>query len=145
MKDDGTHFSHKLKLPAHMDSLHEFIQFMEQSARQLGIEEALIQKLTLVAEELLVNVVHYAYVDTGEDGGIELQCGMADRQTFCMRISDKGKPFDPLSAAEPDLTRDIEDRPVGGLGVYLVRELADHLDYQRKDGANVVLFCKKVW
>lgn len=144
MKDDDTYFSHRLKLPAHMDSLHEFIQFMEQSAGELGLEDALIRKLSLVAEELLVNVVHYAYAGTGEDGGIDLQCGMADRQTFCMRIADKGKPFDPLSAAEPDLTRDIEDRPVGGLGVYLVRELADHLDYQRKDGANVVLFCKKV-
>lgn len=144
MKDDDLNFSHGVKLPAHMDSLQTFIDFIGNSAKELGIEDTLIQKLKLVAEELLVNVVHYAYAESGKDGDIELQCGMADAELFCMRIADKGKPFNPFSAPEPDLTRGIEDRPVGGLGVFLVRELADRLDYWRKDGANVVLFCKKV-
>ncbi|MGM0451971.1 MAG: ATP-binding protein [Thermodesulfobacteriota bacterium] len=144
MKDEALTFPHGLKLPARMESLHGFLEFIGQTAESLGLEASLIPKLKLAGEELLVNVVHYAYSDTDETGDIELRCGMADPETFCMAVLDQGTPFNPLSAEAPDLTEDIDQRPVGGLGVFLVREMADRLDYCRADDTNVVLFCKKI-
>ena len=143
MKDEARTFPHVLRLPARMDSLNAFIEFIGRTAEALGLEAALIPKLKLAGEELLVNVVHYAYSDTDAAGDIELRCGMADPETFCMAVLDQGTPFNPLLAEAPDLREDIDQRPVGGLGVFLVREIADRLDYCRKDDTNVVLFCKK--
>lgn len=144
MKDDYLNLSHVLKLPARMDSLEAFAGFIEQTCEALHIRDPLIMKLKLAAEELLVNVVRYAYTKAGGEGAIEMRCGMADPETFCMAILDQGTPFNPLLAPQPDLDDDIDNRPVGGLGVFLVREMADHLDYTRENGTNAVLFCKKI-
>src|SRR6056297_3649933 len=127
-----------------MDALNAFLEFIGQTAKELGLDAALIPKLKLAGEELLVNVVHYAYSDMDGAGNIELRCGMADPETFCMAVLDQGTPFNPLLAEAPDLTEDIDQRPVGGLGIFLVREMADRLDYCRKDETNVLLFCKKI-
>jgi len=144
LKDEALAFPHGLKLPARMESLHGFLKFIGRTAEALGLEASLIPKLKLAGEELLVNVVHYAYLDTHAAGDIELRCGMADPETFCMAVLDQGTPFNPLRTEAPDLTEDIDQRPVGGLGVFLVKEMADRLDYCRKDDTNVVLFCKKI-
>lgn len=144
MKDDYLNLSHVLKLPARMESLEAFAGFIEQTCEALHLRNSLIMKLKLAAEELLVNVVRYAYEKNDGEGDIEMRCGMADPETFCMAILDQGTPFNPLLAPQPDLDDDIENRPVGGLGVFLVREMADHLDYTRENGTNAVLFCKKI-
>lgn len=144
MKNKALKLSRVMILPAHMDSLEPLVEFVARTGLDLGIEDSVIPKLKLAAEELLVNVVRYAYAESGGNGDIEVRCGMADTQTFCMAILDKGMPFNPLEAGLPDLTEDIDHRPVGGLGVYLVKELADYLDYSRDNDTNVVLFCKSI-
>ena len=144
MKNEDLNLSHRLNLPATMDSFGQFVAFVQQTCENLGLDASLTLKLGLVLEELLINVVHYAYEDAGEPGDIEVRCGMAGPETFCLVIRDRGKPFNPLLAKTPDLSENVEDRPIGGLGIFLVREIADRLEYHRDDGTNTLVFCKNI-
>ena len=67
----------------------------------------------------------------------------ADKE-LCFVIRDKGKPFDPTAQDEADTTLSLEERPIGGLGIYLVRQLMDSINYERIDGQNVLTLRKKL-
>lgn len=144
MKNEDLAFSRSLTLPARMASFGPFMEFLRKTGESMNLEASLVSRLGLAAEELLVNVIHYAYAEAEEPGDIELRCGMADAETFCMVIRDRGTPFNPLLTEDPDITKSVNERAVGGLGLFLVREIADHLDYFREKDANIVVFCKKV-
>ncbi len=144
MKNDESGLSHSLTLPARMASFDAFMAFVRQTAESLNIRAPVISKFELAAEELLVNVVHYAYAGSDAPGDIEMRCGMAAPDMFCMEVRDKGAPFNPLQAGTPDLSGSMDERPVGGLGIFLVRELADRLDYYREENTNTIVFCKSI-
>ena len=99
-------------------------------------------QIGLVVEELGINVVKYAY----EDGGgheFSISVRSADR-SLTLEIVDGGRAFDPLEdAPPPDLEASLEDRPIGGLGVYLVRTIMDELSYRREDGRNRLTAVKR--
>ena len=94
-------------------------------------------KLELVLEELLVNVARYAYPPGS--GDVEVAYA-AEPGELTVEISDKGRAFNPLEARLPDLSADLVDRPIGGLGVLLVRSLVGSIAYRREDGRNTVSF-----
>ncbi len=99
----------------------------------------LIFKVNLVLDELSVNIVNYG----GETSEIEVSLA-ADAEVVRVEISDDGRPFDPLTeAVEPDIDAPLEDRPVGGLGIHLVREMMDELHYSREDGRNRLAMVKR--
>lgn len=130
--------AHRLVLPACVESLEEFRQFVRGGAAACGIESAEIDKLDLVMEEILMNVARYAYVP--ETGTAEVSYRQTSPGKLRVEISDQGRPFDPLAADPPDLMRGLADRPIGGLGVFLVRTLVDSMTYRREDGRNVLSF-----
>ena len=96
--------------------------------------DGLLFQIKLILEELAMNVINY-----GNRGGtepIEIRLA-AEGGVIILEISDVGKPFDPLrDAPPPDLTSPLEERPIGGLGLYLVRTLMDEVHYRWEDGAN---------
>lgn len=94
--------------------------------------------LSLVIEELVTNVVNYAY-GPGDDGPLEVSLDFSDGH-IVGKIVDAGPPFDPTAMAAPDTTAEIEDRPIGGLGVHIVRTLAESVGYAREGERNVVRF-----
>ena len=128
-----------LRLPATMESLERLCAFVVQRARQCGIAAERLLRIELVLEELLTNVIHYAYPDA--EGDIEVQCFMEDPACFCLIIRDWGRAFDPLAKETPCVSTDVCERPVGGLGIYLVRHKADDVCYQRQDDRNVLKVC----
>jgi anti-sigma regulatory factor (Ser/Thr protein kinase) len=89
-----------------------------------------------VLEEVLVNIISYAYGD-GVAGTIRVSAAVDDERVT-LEFRDSGVAFDPLGRAEPDLDADISDRPVGGLGVFLVKELSTSVAYERRNGENVL-------
>jgi anti-sigma regulatory factor (Ser/Thr protein kinase) len=97
-------------------------------------------KVKLVIEEIMVNVIAY-----GADGGhaptVRFKLGQ-DQLRLVMHIEDNGIAFDPLQQSMPDLTASLEDRPIGGLGVYLVRQLMDSVDYRRDGNWNCLTVSK---
>ncbi len=96
----------------------------------------------LAIEELVTNCIKYGYDDAGEHI-IVIVLSVAD-QALTMVVTDDGHPFDPLKVPPPDLSLDIQDRPIGGLGIYLLRELADQITYERRDNKNRLTLTKSI-
>jgi anti-sigma regulatory factor (Ser/Thr protein kinase) len=109
--------------------------------RAAGLPDEAIDELELVLEELLVNIISYAYDEAG--GGTIAVSASVDRGTLTLEFRDRGRPFDPLEREEPDVDAPIEERPIGGLGIFLVKELATSVRYERVDGQNVLTVVKE--
>jgi serine/threonine-protein kinase RsbW len=125
-----------IRLPAKTESLERLRAFVLDWVNQCGISAQTRLEVDLVLEELLTNVINYAYPD--ESGDVEVGYAMEGPKRLCLTVKDWGKPFNPLACAEPALYADVEDRKVGGLGIYLVRHIADRICYRRLGDSNVL-------
>jgi serine/threonine-protein kinase RsbW len=96
----------------------------------------------LAIDELVTNCIKYGYDDKNAHT-IEISLSIVDH-AVTMVVVDDGHPFDPLKAPKPDLSLRIEDRPIGGLGLHLLRELSDTIAYERRDGTNRLTLTKKL-
>jgi anti-sigma regulatory factor (Ser/Thr protein kinase) len=128
----------RITLPASLDSLHTLLQFARAGAESAGLGQDERDKLDLVLEELLVNIARYAY--RPGSGDVEVAYAADGPGVLLVEVSDTGRIFNPLESKEPDLSGGLTDRPVGGLGVFLVRRLADSITYRREQGRNTVSF-----
>ena len=109
-------------------------------------ETDLMYKIDLAAEEIFVNIAHYAYKDKlppGETGTVILDCTMDD-DTLCMIFRDKGIPFDPLARPDPDITLSAQERSIGGLGIYLTKKYMDSVEYRYENNKNILTIEKKM-
>lgn len=123
-----------LKVETRHDELDRITAAVEDFGEQESWSPALIFRVNLVLEELGLNVMDYGYDDGLHEFEIVLT---SEPDTLTIEIIDDGRPFDPLSDTPPPvLEGSIEDRPIGGLGVHLVRELMDELHYRREQGRN---------
>ena len=117
-----------------------FSSFIKSVTEKIGIEKSLARQLRLAVEEAVVNVIEHAYpVDT--EGDITIQV-MYDSNTIRILITDYGVAFDPTAKEKPDTSLSVEDRQIGGLGLLLIRELMDSINYERIDGKNVLTLVK---
>lgn len=126
-----------LRLPAKLEHLEKFRSYVLDKAENCGLAPDILFKIELVLEELLTNVIHYAY-NVDDNGDMEVGCSLADDSTFHLFIHDWGRPFDPLARQDPDITQGIDERGIGGLGIHLVRRMVDQITYQREAGSNVL-------
>jgi anti-sigma regulatory factor (Ser/Thr protein kinase) len=126
----------KISLPAGLNNLAALISPVKDSAVQQGISQKRVMEIELALEETLINIINHAY--GGNPGDIEIGCYRTDNNRFVMEIADSGPPFDIFSTKEPDLSADIADRQVGGLGVYIIKQLMDEVTYQRSDTHNIL-------
>lgn len=138
--DDNT----TLHIPASVERLEEARAFVGMRADALGVPEGLTMKLDLVLEELLVNVGSYAYPE-GE-GDLEICCSVesddsGESGSFCLVLRDWGVHFDPLAKDDPDVQADMDERTVGGLGIFLATQMADACSYTRKGNRNEFKAC----
>ena len=125
------------------NDVHEvarFSSFIKSAIAKLGIETSLARQLRLAVEEAVVNVIEYAY-PIGTDGDITIKM-MSDGHILRFQIIDAGVPFDPTKKDKTDTTLSVEDRQIGGLGILLVRELMDSINYEREDGKNILTLIK---
>lgn len=122
-----------LCLKAELGNLDQATDFVARCAEEVGVAAGRQVGLSVALEEAFVNVCNYAYPDA--PGDIELLCSFVGND-FVLEISDQGVPFDLLSLAEPDTTAAIEDREIGGLGIFLLRKFTDEVSYRRENGCN---------
>ncbi len=112
----------------------------EAFAEEFGIPATIAMKFNVIFEELLNNIVTYAYSDDDEHD-IEVRMELAGKR-LTMTIADDGVPFNPLGAEAPDTDVSLEEREIGGLGIHVVRSLIDDVTYQRRIGKNVMNLMK---
>ena len=117
-------------------------QFVEEVCEEIGLDMSTTMQMNLALEEAVVNVMKYAYPH-GIVGNIHIEAQASDvRLKFV--ISDNGTPFDPTAKAEVDTTLSAEERPIGGLGIHLVRKIMDSINYERTRNKNVLTLRKKI-
>lgn len=135
-------FFRSLVLPNDVQAVPQLNQFVDEICDSVDLDPAQTMQMNLAIEEAVVNVMNYAYpADVHGDVNIDVQ-GNDEQLEFI--ISDSGIPFDPTAREKVDTTLPLEDRPIGGLGIFLVRELMDSIHYKRVDGKNVLTLCKKL-
>jgi serine/threonine-protein kinase RsbW len=128
-----------IKFPAKIEYLENILRFVRSCARNEGFSKKRISNIELALEEALANICHHAYT-AGTCGDMEIQCRTDDSKRLIIDIIDTGKPFNMLSVSEPDLTGDVANRDLGGLGVLLIRRMVDDIHYSRRDNKNVLTF-----
>lgn len=132
-----------LKVPAECERLDEVQTFIDQHLAEVEYSpEAQIQ-LQIAVEELFVNIASYAYAPGHGDAVIGCQVEK-NPPSITVQLRDWGKPFDPLAKKDADITLSAEDRDIGGLGIYMVKNSMDAVDYQREDGQNILTIRKNL-
>ena len=125
------------------DKSSEIINFLMASP-DMPDDEALRFKIHLSIEEVVENVVHYAY--DGGIGWLEVSTHLDnDSLILTVELRDAGVPFNPLEQPDPDITLNAEDREVGGLGIYLCKQLMDSNSHRYENGNNVLTMTKLIW
>ena len=137
-----TRFYRKMTLHNDIRETPRIADFMDDIVGETGIDTALASSLNLALEEAVVNVMNYAYPkDQVSEIAIETY---ADKENIKFVVTDSGVPFDPTKTTEPDITASLDDRAVGGLGIFLVNHLMDSVEYQRIGEENVLTLMKKL-
>lgn len=116
--------------------------FVKAFCSGLDLDRSLVGNVRLALEEAVVNVMQYAYPD-GKQGTVTVLAD-SDRQELRFTVIDAGIPFNPTSVLDADTSLDAESRPIGGLGIHLVRKLADSVHYERKAGKNILTITKNI-
>ena len=132
--------SDSITLPNDVRAVPELNQFIQSVGQRLNLEAAMTSQLMLAVEEAVVNVMNYAYpIGTAGEVNISAQCTDKDIKVI---ITDEGKAFDPTTTNKADTTLNAEERPIGGLGILLVQQLMDTINYERSNGKNVLTLKK---
>ncbi len=120
------------------DKCPEIIEYLMASP-DMPQREDLLFKIRLSVEEVIENIVRYAY-DNGA-GYLEVSTHIEGNELL-ISFTDAGRPFNPLEKPDPDITLSAETRPVGGLGIYICKQLMDGIYYNHTDGCNVLTMRK---
>lgn len=125
-----------MRFTADLGLLPQMLCYICEQARQRGVSAALVSKIELACEEAIVNIVSYAFPQ--QKGEIEISFAQQG-QRFEVIIQDKGRPFNPIeSEIDPQFDVAIQERFIGGLGIFLIRKLMDESTYQRVNDTNIL-------
>ena len=121
---------------ASLENLPEITGKVLSTAAACGLNTKQLGELELSVEEAIVNICNYAH--EGREGELEIITDTDANGRLVVQIIDNGVAFDPLSVPDPDLTVDIADRPIGGLGIFLIKKLMDDVRYRRENNRNIL-------
>ena len=141
-KQKNIRMQHSITLTNDLEQVPQLSDFVDMVCMEVGFEPTMVMQMNLAIEEAVVNVMSYAY-PVGTVGNVNIEA-QADDERLKFTIVDNGIPFDPTAKAEVDITLGVEERPIGGLGIHLVRQLMDSINYERIDGKNVLTLRKKI-
>ena len=132
----------KLILQNEVAEISKLAIFIDELGEEFGLSPELVFNLNLVLEEAVSNVILYAYPQE-EHQTISLSAKKKGNQLIFV-LTDSGKEFDPTQAPDADITLSAEERPIGGLGIFLIRQIMNTVEYQRIDGKNVLTLGKEL-
>jgi len=129
---------HSLTVASDVANLETIADFVIKAAQEANLDEKDIFAIQMAVDEACTNIIEHAYADA--PGDICLTCQVKPGECVCT-IRDRGRPFQPENVPPPDLTSDLEERSVGGLGLYFMRELMDevHFSFDPEEGNQVVM------
>jgi len=129
-----------LTVPGTLDSLDEIARYVIAAAAEAGLERKAAYRLRLAVDEIATNIVTYGYERSGLSGSVKVSADL-DAETLTVKLEDQAIPYNPLETPSPDdLDAPLEERDLGGLGVYLTIQGVDRFDYEWRDGSNCNIF-----
>jgi len=128
----------RLIRPARLSELAGILAWIADCAARQGFRAERISQIEVAAEEALVNIMNYAYPEG--DGSVEIRCTGTGPSSLVLEFIDTGSPFDVLSVPEPDLAIALEEKEIGGLGVFLMKQLINHVEYRHDGTTNRLTF-----
>lgn len=135
-----TKFYQQITLHNDISETPKIAEFIDNLVKENELDLSLAGNMNLALEEAVVNVMNYAY-PKGQKGDINLEV-YANEARIKFVITDEGTPFDPTTKADPDINASLDDRPIGGLGIFLVRQLMDSVNYERINNKNILTLRK---
>lgn len=133
----------RCNVTATSSGLQTLLSFTETWLSKIGISPEKQYDILIIVEELTVNIVNYAYDEI--PGKITLSLELLDDGAILrLNLSDTGRPFNPLDYDNPKLSESIEERPVGGLGIFIIKSLADKLKYEYNNKQNQIIIEKRL-
>lgn len=132
-----------LHLTNKIEQIEKLAPFVQELKDALNLPAEVVFSLNLVLEEAVTNAILYAYPDA-TNRPIEVKV-VGGESELTLQLTDQGVPFDPTKdAPEADTTSAIEDRQIGGLGIFLIRQMMDRVEYQRVNGSNILTMVKNI-
>jgi len=125
-----------------IEKLSDLVGKIEKLAENWELSPALARKINLVIEEAFSNIVFYAYTDNDKHK-INISVSLNNKR-LTIEITDDGIPFNPLTQQPPDTSLPVVERPVGGLGIYLISQIMDEMHYERKKNRNILTLNKSI-
>ena len=133
----------ELTVPATLENLEIVTGFIHERLKLAGCPAKLMTQVDLAVEEIYVNIAHYAYHPSIGEATVCCEVGGEPLQVT-IGFADAGKPYNPLEQKDPDIMQDADQRPIGGLGVFMVKKLMDEITYEFIDGKNVLTIRKRM-
>ena len=130
-----------LTLVNQLSEVSKIAGFVEAFGEVEGLGPEVVFNLNLALDEVVTNVIRYAHDDDGREHPIVVRLSL-ERGVLTAEVEDDGRPFNPLEKPAPDLSKTIDERPIGGLGIFLVRSVMSSVEYRREDGRNVLTMRK---
>ena len=131
-----------ITLSNHLSELDRLHQALGHFGKEQGLPKIVTNAVNLALEEIVINVIEHGYKDKDEHS-IMIHCFIQDGQVIA-EIEDDGNPFNPLNAPAPDISQPLEARPIGGLGIFLIRNVMDSFDYIHQGGKNRIRLKKRI-
>lgn len=136
-----------LTIEANTDNLDRVLSFVDQRLEELDCSMKVQMQIDLAIEEVYVNVAQYAYQHLPPEERSKRMVSICvedleDPKRVEVTFTDEGIPFDPLAKADPDVTLNADSRPIGGLGIFMVKKSMDSVEYEYKEGKNILKFRK---
>ena len=125
-----------------ISEISKLCEFIEEIGNEFSLSPEIVFNLNLVLEEAVVNIINYAYPKE-EHQFIYLSAKLHEGSIVFV-LTDTGKEFDPTMAPEADITLQAEERPIGGLGIFLIRQIMNEVKYERIEGKNILTLQKKI-
>lgn len=142
----------KIECEALISNLDKVTSFVEDELERLGCGKKQLMQITLAVEEIYVNIAHYAYDKSDDAGGVVPDSGSGsmslsmweDNGLVTLIFEDGGVPYNPLEKEDPDISADVNDRQIGGLGIFMAKKSMDNMRYEYRDGRNILTLEKRI-
>lgn len=129
-----------LTVKAESENLREVTEFVENMLTEKGCPEESHALIAIILEEIFINIASYAYSkeDSSENNTAEIECEISDEGTVQLTFIDNGVQYNPLEKKDPLINAAVEERQIGGLGIFMVKNMVDRMVYEYKDGKNIL-------
>lgn len=133
----------QITVPAAVENLETVTAFVDGCLEEVGCSPRAQMQIDIAVDEVFSNIAYYAYQPG--TGMVTVQLEVTEEPvSVILTVIDSGTPYNPLSHADPDTTLSAEERPIGGLGIYMVKKTMDHVSYAYQDGKNVLKIEKRI-